>query len=144
MHFDLVDRVLEQSPERIVTLKAVTASEEYLQDHFPTFPVLPGVLMLEALVQAARRLLTSRDPMLSRHVLGSVRALKYGTFVRPGDAMRIEVSLHKAEAEAGVYEFKGAAEVLRPDAAPGTAAPSCVSGRFTMRPLRFAGQPAPA
>src|SRR5262249_58553760 len=60
MHFDLVDRVLEQSPDRIVTLKHVSAAEEYLQDHFPTFPVLPGVMMLEAMVQAGRRMLEKR------------------------------------------------------------------------------------
>ena len=49
MHFDLVDRVIEQSPDRIVTIKQVTASEEYLQDHFPSFPVLPGVFMVDTL-----------------------------------------------------------------------------------------------
>ena len=75
MHFDLVDRVLDLAADRIVTLKHVTAGEEYLQDHFPTFPVLPGVMMIEAMTQAARRLLTHRDPSLSRCVLGGVRAL---------------------------------------------------------------------
>ncbi|MDX2115146.1 MAG: 3-hydroxyacyl-ACP dehydratase FabZ family protein [Planctomycetota bacterium] len=133
MHFALVDRVLELSPERIVTVKQVTAAEEYLQDHFPSFPVLPGVLMLEAMVQAARFLLESLDPSLSRHVLGSVRALKYGTFVRPGDTLRVEITLLKADA--GRYDFKGAGVVLRPDAAPHAEPPSCVSGRFALRPV---------
>ncbi|CAE7216871.1 fabZ, partial [Symbiodinium necroappetens] len=110
MHFDFVDRVLEVSDERIVTVKAVSMSEEYLQDHFPSFPVLPGVFMIESMVQAARRLLTERDPALSRHVLSGVRALKYGTFVSPGRTMRIEVSLLK-ETEEG-FEFKGSGVVL--------------------------------
>ena len=61
MHFDLVDRVMELTPERIVTLKQVSMAEEYLQDHFATFPVLPGVMMLEAMVQAGRRLVESRE-----------------------------------------------------------------------------------
>src|SRR5262245_9060147 len=60
MHFDLVDRILEQPPDRIVTLKHVTSAEEYLGDHFPSFPVLPGVMMLEAMVQAGRRMLEGR------------------------------------------------------------------------------------
>jgi len=136
MYFCLVDQILESTPDRIVTIKNVTAAEEYLQDHFPTFPVLPGVLMIEAMVQAARRLLASRDPALGRHVLGTVKALKYGMFVRPGDAMRVEVFLHKA-GDQGTYEFKGSAEVIRPDEKSGEPRPTCVSGRFTLRPLRI-------
>jgi 3-hydroxyacyl-[acyl-carrier-protein] dehydratase len=135
MHFDLVDAVLEQSADRIVTLKNVSAAEEYLQDHFPTFPVLPGVLMIEAMVQAARRLLAGRDPALGRHVLCGVKALKYGTFVRPGDAMKVEVTLSKA-ADDGSFDFKGSAEVVRPDQSPDEARPQCVSGRFTLRGVR--------
>lgn len=90
MRFDLVDAVLDRGPGRIVTLKKVSAAEEYLADHFPTFPVLPGVLMLEAMVQAARLLASEQagEPL----VLGSVRALKYGRIVQPGDSLRIEVA----------------------------------------------------
>ncbi|MCB9838079.1 MAG: beta-hydroxyacyl-ACP dehydratase [Phycisphaeraceae bacterium] len=134
MHFDLVDAVLEQDAERIVTVKQVSMAEEYLQDHFPSFPVLPGVLMIESLVQAARRLLIGRDPSCSRHVLGSVRALKYGGFVRPGDTLRVEVTLAKAE-EGGVFAFKGQGLVVGPGTADLSNAPTAVSGRFTLRPL---------
>ena len=53
MKFSLVDRILElQPPERIVAVKAVSMAEEYLADHFPTFPVLPGVMMLESMADA--------------------------------------------------------------------------------------------
>ena len=52
----LIDRIVERGADQIVTVKNVTRAEEYLSDHFPTFPVLPGVLMLEALVQAGREL----------------------------------------------------------------------------------------
>jgi 3-hydroxyacyl-[acyl-carrier-protein] dehydratase len=139
MHFDFVDRVLEETPERIVTLKGVTGAEEYLQDHFPTFPVLPGVFMIEAMVQAARRLLAAGDARRSRHVLGGVRALKYGSFVRPGDAMRVEVVLLKPMEE-GAFEFKGSAAVLRAGADTTTEPPPCVSGRFTLRPVKVGGR----
>lgn len=125
MRFELVDRVLEQSDARIVTLKNVTAAEEYLQDHFPTFPVLPGVLMLECMVQAGRRLVGPGQPL----VLGKVRALKYGRFVRPGDALVSVVTLQKVEAD-GSFDLKGEARV---GSAEG---PVAASGRFSLRTVR--------
>ena len=57
MHFCLIDSVIQVEPGRIVALKNVSMAEEYLGDHFPGFPVLPGVFMLETLVQAGRALL---------------------------------------------------------------------------------------
>ncbi len=130
MKFQLIDQVLEQSADRIVAIKQVTAAEEYLADHFPGFPVLPGVLMLEALVQAARRLLagTGRE----RHVLGEVKTLRYGSFVRPGEGLRVEVVMGRIE-DGGAITFKGSADVVRPETGVGETA---VSGRFTMRALQ--------
>ena len=139
MHFNLVDKILERSddPARIVTIKQVTAAEEYLQDHFPSFPVLPGVLMVESLVQAARALVRDRPETVStRLVLGGVRALKYGSFVRPGQTLRVEVHLSKANPD-GSFEFKGEGTVI--GAAPTVTGepPTAVSGRFTLRPVRI-------
>lgn len=133
MHFDLVDRVVELSADRIVTLKHVSAAEEYLQDHFPSFPVLPGVLMLEAMVQAARRLAesTGADGEVPL-VLGRVRALKYGRFVRPGATLRVEVA-RAGPATAEAQEFKGEGSVIEPGS---DERPTAVSGRFTLRPVR--------
>lgn len=135
MHFDLIDRVLEHEPGSIVTIKTVTNAEEYLRDHFPTFPVLPGVFMLEAMVQAGRAMLR-REGVGPRHVLGQVKALKYGTFVSPGDTMRIHVSRVGDADAAGACTFKGSATVLRHGAGGAEEAGTCVSGRFVLRPLR--------
>ncbi len=132
MRFDLVDRVLETSPQRLVALKCVTAAEEYLADHFPTFPVLPGVMMLEAMVQAARRLAGETNAPMPL-VLGRVRALKYGRFVRPGETIRVEVDLLKREGDS--REFKGQVLVANTDGQAATAA----SGRFTLRPALPSG-----
>ncbi|HEY1922374.1 MAG TPA: hypothetical protein VGG44_06380, partial [Tepidisphaeraceae bacterium] len=57
MKFNLIDKIEEVSETRLVAVKYVSLAEEYLADHFPTFPVLPGVLMLEAMTQAAGWLL---------------------------------------------------------------------------------------
>lgn len=140
MHFDLVDAVIEREGaagevgSRIVTIKNVSAAEEYLQDHFPGFPVLPGVLMVESLVQAARRLLGEEGD--GRLVLGGVRAVKYGRFVRPGEVLRVEVSVVK-RLESGAFECKGEGRVIGPAAVSGAEEAVAVSGRFTMRPVRL-------
>lgn len=145
MKFQLIDTIIEQAEDRIVAQKSVTAAEEYLQDHFPTFPVVPGVMMIEALVQAGRRLLADRtgDP---RYVLGEVRALRYGSFVRPGEILRVEVKI--ISEKDGEFKFKGEGRVIRPvdetdeggSGLYGTLSESsnetAVSGRFTLRPLR--------
>lgn len=139
MHFRLVDAVLERSEERIVTIKQVSSAEEYLQDHFPGFPVLPGVMMIEAMVQAGRELLGAEGKDGSRHVLGAVRGLKYGSFVKPGETLRVEVSVHK-RLEGDAVEFKGEGTVIeagRAAAGDSQVARTAVSGRFTLRPVRI-------
>lgn len=138
MHFSLLDQVLERTADRIVTCKLVTASEEYLQDHFPSFPVLPGVFMLEAMVQAGRELVSDRAGVGLPLVLGSVRALKYGSFVRPGESLRVEVTLTGGDPAAG-YSFQG--QALRVGLEGDGSVPAvAVSGRFVLRPARV-GRP---
>ena len=132
MKFTLIDTILEQSPDRIVALKQVSLAEEYLADHFPSFPVLPGVMMIEAMTQAARAML----PKTQRLVLGEVKALKFGNMVRPGEALIVEVTLSKAN-EDGSYACKATGSVRKANS--GTAPPTlgtAVSGRLVMRPVR--------
>ena len=132
MKFDLIDSVLEQSDKHIVVIKQVSLAEEYLADHFPTFPVLPGVLMVELMVQAARRMLAPRGD--ARLVLGEIKAVKFARLVRPGEALAMEVRLGQALDE-GAYQCRATGTVRRHG--QGTdAAETAVSGRFIMRPIR--------
>lgn len=121
----MIDRVLERGDGRLVAERTIREGEDFLRDHFPTFPVLPGVLMLEAMVQAAREL--AGDSGATPLVLGRVRALKYGRFIRPGETMRIEV------AGGEDLEFKGRVGV---ESEAGLAV--AASGRITLRPARAA------
>jgi 3-hydroxyacyl-[acyl-carrier-protein] dehydratase len=130
MKFVLIDHILERTPERIVAVKQVSLAEEYLADHFPTFPILPGVLMVEAMVQAARAMIGGPTTLL----LGEVKALKYGNMVRPGEALEVEVTLHRRNDD-GSFACKGSGRVRRAGAAS-TSDDVAVSGRFTLRPLR--------
>jgi len=137
MHFRLVDRFLELTDSSAVAIKNVTAAEEYLQDHFPGYPVLPGVFMVEALTQAARAVLERRG--MPRMVLGEVKALRYGSFVRPGESLRVEVALDKVRDDGSVV-FKVLGTVLRGPSDGGSGQPTppetAVSGRLILRPLR--------
>jgi len=133
MHFTLIDRVLEQSDNRIVAIKHISNAEEYLQDHFPSFPVLPGVMMLEAMTQASRTLIDPENNAEMPWVLGKARALKYGAFVRPGSTIRITMTIHKANDD-GTIDLKGDVRLIEPDADPCGELPVACSGRITMRP----------
>jgi 3-hydroxyacyl-[acyl-carrier-protein] dehydratase len=110
MKFNLLDKIEEISDSRIVAVKHVSLAEEYLADHFPSFPVLPGVMMLEALTQAAAWVLHRRSGFAkSIAVLKEARNVKYGNFVAPGNFLRVEVELIKETPEGA--SFKGSGSV---------------------------------
>ncbi len=134
MHFDLVDAVLRQTDTTITTVKHVTGAEEYLRDHFAGFPVLPGVMMLEAMVQAGRRLAEhGRDPAAPPLVLGSVRGLKYGRFVPPGCSLIVHCEA-APPADDGSIEIRATAGVREPDGS--MSEQKAATGRLTLRPAR--------
>lgn len=118
MKFSLVDRVVEhQRGARIVTVKAVTLAEEYLADHFPTFPILPGVFMLQALVESAswlvREALDFAPPVI---LLREAKNVTYKSFVKPGYLLRVEVTCRKLSPDHSDFEgagFCGESEVVR-------------------------------
>jgi len=128
MKFFLIDRVIEQTNDRIVAIKALTSAEEYLDDHFPGFPVMPGVMMLETLVQAARRLMREIDGPTAPGplVVSLARNIRYAAMVRPGQTLRVEVTLRKRHDD-GTLDFQGTGTVNDEVA---------VQGRFTLAPSR--------
>lgn len=118
MKFCLIDNILElERGRRIVAVKAVSLAEEYLADHFPTFPVLPGVLMLEALTEAAAWLVReAQDFQPSLILLREARNVTYKSFVKPGRLLRLEVQcrrLARDESEFDGIGFCSAQEVVR-------------------------------
>jgi 3-hydroxyacyl-[acyl-carrier-protein] dehydratase len=109
MRFNLVDRIVEVQPGRSLrAVKNLTLGEEYLADHFPSFPVMPGVLMLQTLVDAAGWLLRVTDDF--RHsilVLREARNVKYGTFMEPGRQMQVSVELLERDGDRATFKGKG-------------------------------------
>ena len=112
--FLLVDRVLElQRNERILAIKNVTFNEPYFMGHFPGRPVMPGVLILEALAQAAG--------LLAFYAMGQVPdenniyyfvgidGARFKRPVEPGDQLHLEITIDRVRA--GIWKFKGVARV---------------------------------
>lgn len=109
MKFGLVDTILELTRgERIVAVKAVSRSEEYLSDHFPTFPVLPGVLMLEALTESAAWLVRDAlDFVPGVILLRQAKNVTYKSFVKPGQLLRMEVTCRRLDKDESDFEGQG-------------------------------------
>jgi 3-hydroxyacyl-[acyl-carrier-protein] dehydratase len=110
MRFHLLDRIDAHEPGRFLRgCKFLALGEEYLADHFPRFPVMPGVLMLQSLVEAGAWLWRATTGY--RHtvvVLREVKNVKYGSFMAPGRRMDVAVDLVKAEADLATFRGKGA------------------------------------
>ena len=113
MRFHLVDRIEElEAGRKIVAAKNLTLAEEYLADHFPGFPVMPGVLMLESLVQAGAWLLRASDDFrYSIIALREVKGVKYGSFMEPGGQLRLSVEVSGSYNDGSpTVAFKGTGE----------------------------------
>jgi 3-hydroxyacyl-[acyl-carrier-protein] dehydratase len=97
MRFALIDRIVELEPGSMIkAVKTLTMAEEYLADHFPNFPVMPGVLMIEAMTQAGAWLVRVTDDF--RHsvvILKEAANVKYGQFFQPGQTMTVCAEITK-------------------------------------------------
>ena len=107
MRFILIDKVVSlQAGKQIKAVKNVSLSEEYLADHFPTFPVLPGVLLLEGLIESASWLVRKSENFThSMILLEQARNVKYKSFLAPG--AQIEYTIDAKTIEENVSNFVG-------------------------------------
>ena len=165
MHVSLVDRILAVEPLREVrAVKNLSFREDYLRDHFPGFPLMPGALQLEAMIQSAQWLLrASHDFPAADFVTSVVSNTRYAKYVVPGDQLLLTVSLVKQVD--GAWRFRGQGEVegartaqaqfeiVRYDAAWKDLSPDATRrmqeelrstyARLTQIPAMFAAPPAP-
>ncbi len=109
LKFILVDQLLSLEPgKRIVMAKNVSMAEEYLADHFPGFPVLPGVMMLEAAIQTAAWLVRHSENFAhSLIVLKEAKGVRYGTFVSPGQTLTLTADAFKISPTGSDFKIKG-------------------------------------
>jgi 3-hydroxyacyl-[acyl-carrier-protein] dehydratase len=109
MRFNLIDRIVAvDSGRSLRAVKNLTLGEDYLADHFPTFPVMPGVLMLQTLIEAGAWLLrASEDFQHSVIVLREARNVKYGTFMEPGRQLTLNVELVEKTDRTATLKGKG-------------------------------------
>lgn len=101
--FLLIDKVIKIDENKITAIKNVTANEYYFQGHFPTEPVMPGVLIIESLAQAGAVALLSKDEFKGKIAyFAGINNAKFRRKVVPGDTLRLEVELTKIRGKAGV------------------------------------------
>jgi len=107
MRFILIDRIVSlDSGRKIKAVKSVSLAEEYLADHFPTFPVLPGVLLLEGLIESASWLVREAENFAhSMILLEEARNVKYKSFLAPGG--QIEYTVEAKIIEENLSSFTG-------------------------------------
>ncbi len=99
MKYCQLDRITSLEPgKRLTAERTLRADEDYLKDHFPRFPVMPGVMMLEALHQAAVWMIRTGDQFQAPLVLlREARSVKFGDFLCPGETLEIAVEMVKEE-----------------------------------------------
>lgn len=127
------EEVVLLEPDRVVTRRLVQDHEPAFRDHFPGRPVLPGVLAVEALTRACRRVLEGRVPGAERWVLGSASMVRFNRFVEPGQWLVCEAQLIGHDA---AHASMTAIARIEDEQQPGGGTPA-VNGRLVLRPVRL-------
>jgi 3-hydroxyacyl-[acyl-carrier-protein] dehydratase len=111
--FLMIDRVLEVQDKRITAVKNVSINEPFFTGHFPQMPILPGVLILEALAQAggilAYKTLNSKPSASAKLFFAGIDNARFKQLVVPGDQLFLHVELIKMRQE--IWKFTGEAKV---------------------------------
>jgi 3-hydroxyacyl-[acyl-carrier-protein] dehydratase len=109
MRFSLLDQITELQPGvRITAVKRLLPDADYLRDHFPRFPVMPGVLMLEAMYQASAWLVRQTEGFQhSMVVLKEARNIKYAGFVTPGKELQVTAEIVKHDQTLTTLKVQG-------------------------------------
>ncbi len=112
MRFSLIDRIVSlEEGESITTVKALTLSEQYLMDHFPRFPVMPGVMMLESMYQASAWLVRKSEAFEhSMVVLREARNVKFAGFVEPSQVLTVTARILKQDDQLTTLKAEGNVE----------------------------------
>jgi 3-hydroxyacyl-[acyl-carrier-protein] dehydratase len=110
MRFILIDRIIELHPDQsAIGVKNVTMSEDFLAHHFPHRPIMPGVLIVESMVQLADWLIRASSEFKLIGLATAFDRIKFRNVVRPGDQMKIKVS--QTSRQGALASFKGEAYV---------------------------------
>lgn len=109
--FLLIDRIIKCDPEEVIGIKNVTINEPFFQGHFPGHPIMPGVLILEALAQTGGILAYTRMPDYTGNVIYFMGAdrVRFRKPVRPGDQLVMKLKMIKQRG--GLFKMKGEAFV---------------------------------
>jgi 3-hydroxymyristoyl/3-hydroxydecanoyl-(acyl carrier protein) dehydratases len=108
LRFVLLDRITSIEQNKICAEKKLSMAEEYLADHFPGFPVMPGVLILESMIQTSAWLMRVNSDFAHSMVLfKEAKAVRYKGFVAPGQTLVIESTVHQNEGNVWTFKCEG-------------------------------------